>query len=91
MNDALNVLKARFSKRILADADEIVQAMREGDYATLERVIHGLAGAAGLFGYSALSASALAIDAEFGSGNKPSNESFIRLVDLIRAESALYS
>lgn len=91
MNDALEALRARFRERARADADKISRAIYDGDYEVLEQVVHGLAGAAGLFGYPALSEYALAIDAEFEAGNKPSDEALNRLIEIIRAESDLYS
>lgn len=72
MTDPLAPLRARFRARA---ADELVQlrTLATGDLASpaLQALAHGLAGAAGTFGYPQLSAAALAVDACFVTGRTP--------------------
>lgn len=72
MTDPLAPLRARFRARA---ADELIllRALATGDLASpaLQALAHGLAGAAGTFGYPRLSAAALAVDDCFVAGCTP--------------------
>ena len=67
-NDPLAGLRAEFCVRAAEDRAALAQALARGDQDTLERVAHGLAGSAGLFGFSDIGAAALAMDDGFASG-----------------------
>lgn len=67
-DDPLAVLKAEFRVRAVEDQAELEQARAVGDDDRVERVAHGLAGSAGLFGFSDIGAAALAVDDGFASG-----------------------
>ena len=69
--DDFTALKQRFVARAQSDADALATAVRQADWAEAERLVHGFAGAAGMFGFSNLSANALLLDAEFASGTRP--------------------
>lgn len=72
MTDPLAPLRARFSDRCRADLERL-RVLREAPEACAElvRLVHNLAGAAGIFGYAALSATAMALDDGFASGRRP--------------------
>jgi HPt (histidine-containing phosphotransfer) domain-containing protein len=93
LNAALDALKVRFRERAAADAVTIEAAMAGGENGVdgLEPLIHGLAGAAGIFGHAAISEAALALDARFAEGRRPSPDELAALVETIRADLACYS
>lgn len=84
--DPMEALRLRFVKRAWADADVLEQALLQGERAEMERVVHGFAGAAGVFGYQALSEQAAALDARFARRDPPDEDG---LRDLIRAARAI--
>lgn len=85
-SDPLEALRRRFVERARADADVLEQALLQGERSEMERVVHGFAGAAGLFGYRALSEKAVALDAQFARRD-PLDQAMLR--DLIRAARAV--
>jgi HPt (histidine-containing phosphotransfer) domain-containing protein len=85
-SDPLEALRQRFVERARADADVLEQALLQGERLEMERLVHGLAGAAGLFGYRALSEQAVSLDAQFARRDPP-DEAMLR--DLIRAARAV--
>lgn len=72
MNDPLAPLRARFRLRAVSDL-VVLERLAGGDLgsADLQRLAHNIAGAAGTFGYPALSEAAMAIDDRFASGRTP--------------------
>lgn len=84
--DPLEALRRRFVERAKADADVLEQALLQGDRSEMERVVHGFAGAAGLFGYRALGEQAAVLDARFAR-REPPDEALLR--DLIGAARAV--
>jgi HPt (histidine-containing phosphotransfer) domain-containing protein len=84
MTDPLAGLRERFRTRC-GDELEQVRALRQSPTAAeLMRVVHNLAGAAGIFGFAALSAAAAVIDDGFASGRTPDP----KLLDALEAELA---
>ncbi|MNV43636.1 Hpt domain protein [compost metagenome] len=67
-DDPLEPLRARFRERAGADGLALANALARGDAAEIERLAHGLAGAAGLFGYAEVGSMALQIDERFARG-----------------------
>jgi len=86
-NPALAQLAARFIDGARADAVAMEQALAEGDMARIERLAHGVAGAAGIFGLTEIGAAALAIDDRFAAGERPDRAQVETLVALIRDHS----
>lgn len=72
MNDPLAPLRARFRARAAEDLMQL-RVLAAGDLSSpaLQTLAHGLAGAAGTFGYAQLSAAALAVDDCFVAGATP--------------------
>ncbi len=72
MNDPLAPLRERFRKRA---ADDLVRlrVLAAGDPASneLRMLAHNMAGAAGTFGYAALSEAAMAVDDRYAAGDAP--------------------
>lgn len=56
------VLQARFAARCPGDAAALRQAWRARDQPEVRRILHGLAGNAGIFGYHQLSSAARSIE-----------------------------
>jgi len=67
-DDPLAALRAEFCVRATEDRAALAQALAVGDLDRAERVAHGLAGSAGLFGFTDIGAAALAVDDGFASG-----------------------
>lgn len=69
MTDPLAPLRDRFRARAVADRAEL-ETLAAGDptSAELRRLVHNLAGAAGTFGYGALSRAAIDVDDQMVSG-----------------------
>lgn len=72
MTDALAPLRQRFRTRA-ADDLERLRALRAGgqDSEALRTLVHNMAGAAGIFGYTTLSEAAMAVDDSFFAGQAP--------------------
>lgn len=84
MSDPLASLRARFSERCGADLSRMRELRETSSSDELVRIVHNLAGAAGIFGMSALSSAAAAVDDRFASGRTPEPE----LLDALEAELA---
>ena len=90
-NDPLAALRLRFKARALADADALATALGQSDARQIEAVTHGLAGAAGLFGFNEIGRQAKAIDGRFAAGGHPANSDVEALIAAIRRDMAAYS
>ena len=78
-------LQRRFRSRAAADLDCIERLrVTEQTSTDLQRLVHDLAGAAGMFGYPELGQAALAIDDCYARGEAPESGLFDRLVPLLR-------
>lgn len=75
MTDPLAPLRERFRKRAADDLTRL-QVLMTGDPGAneLRTLAHNMAGAAGTFGYAALSAAARAIDDQYVVGRTPTHE-----------------
>lgn len=92
MSAALEALKVSFRERAAADARAIETAMARKDGVNeLATLVHGLAGAAGIFGHATISEAALALDTVFAEGRRPSSADLAALVQTIRDDLARYS
>lgn len=69
--DPLEPLKRRFRARARSDAEALEIAIVKADSVEVERLVHGLAGAAGIFGFKALGTMASALDADIAQGQTP--------------------
>ena len=72
--------EGRFRDRLEADRASIARLNKTGDLNGLERVVHGLAGAAGTFGYAEVGEIAIEIDEAFRGGRKPTALEVTRLL-----------
>ena len=91
--DPLAALKADFRLRAMRDADALQAALgqeRVGDGA-VERLVHGLAGSADIFGHADIGQAARAIDACFADGRQPDLESVRALSRTIRESLGRHS
>ncbi|WP_420471484.1 Hpt domain-containing protein [Brevundimonas sp. FT23042] len=84
--DPLAPIRKRFRERALADADALAGALAAGDAVQIEALAHGLAGAAGIFGFTEISDRAKALDARFAEGRPLSPPEVEALIRLIRRE-----
>lgn len=73
MSDPIARLRASFLERCRADQKRLAQA--SPDEEIFASIIHRLAGAAGSFGFSALSEAASAVDHSIRSGEQPATGS----------------
>jgi HPt (histidine-containing phosphotransfer) domain-containing protein len=78
----LNLLDpdGRFRERLEADRQALAQLSDSHDTAELARVVHGLAGAAGTFGYSAVGEIAIELDDKLRSGHALAATDLARLL-----------
>ena len=81
-------LRLRFRERALADADQLEAALAANDRSQAEKVAHGLAGTAGIFGYRRISEAAAAADRAFASGRPDAASAAGALVAVVRRELA---
>ena len=72
--------EGRFRERLEADRAAIAQLSESGDLRELERIVHGLAGAAGTFGHAEVGEIALELDEAFRGGNTPTAVEIARLL-----------
>ena len=72
-----------FRARLEADRRVLAELSDDGDRDELRRVVHGLAGAAGTFGYSEVGEVAMALDDTFAAGER------VLPVDVARLVAAL--
>jgi HPt (histidine-containing phosphotransfer) domain-containing protein len=70
----------RFRDRLEADRQALAQLSDAGDLDKLRRVVHGLAGAAGTFGYGDIGDIAIEFDDRFRSGAPPVAVDIARLL-----------
>ena len=86
MTDVLAGLRARFAERCVADARAISDYLdgRPGEE-PLERIIHRLAGAAGMFGAHEVGTAAQSLDEGYGEGRVPSEAELRKLLALLEA------
>ncbi|WP_420478896.1 Hpt domain-containing protein [Brevundimonas sp. FT23028] len=87
-DDTLAAIRARFRLRALADADALAAALDAGDPGQIEALVHGLAGAAGIFGFTEISEQAKAADGAFAGGRAPTRAEIETLIALILREMA---
>lgn len=80
MTDPLAPLRDRFRARLMTDRAEL-DVLSQGDSKSedLRRLVHNLAGAAGTFGFGALSQAAIEIDDQMASGSPADAGSLDRL------------
>ncbi|KQW82948.1 Hpt domain-containing protein [Brevundimonas sp. Root1279] len=87
--DPLAPLRTKFRERTIDDAQRLRDAAAAGDRGRpdAERIVHGLAGSAGMFGFEDLGDAAGALDRRFAERNPPSREEILALA--ARIERAL--
>lgn len=85
--DVLGPLRAMFIVRAGQDLMTLRRALSVQPAADpeLERTVHGLAGAAGVFGHAEIGAAALALDADFAADRAPDRARLEALVRLLEA------
>lgn len=69
-----------FRERLESDRQRIAQLSDSGDLDELKRIVHGLAGAAGTFGYADLGQIAIELDDTVVAGNAPAAADIARLL-----------
>lgn len=89
--DPLAELRLRFRERALHDADALDAALASSDADRIEALAHGLAGAAGLFGFTGVGVMAKTIDGRFADGEPPARAEIEALIAAIRRDMAAYS
>ena len=78
-DERMAALRQRFLARAAADRAALIEARLNADRAAICRIAHGLAGAAGTFGYPELSAAALRV--EEAEEAEPPLEALLALLD----------
>ncbi|MFN3877337.1 MAG: Hpt domain-containing protein [Brevundimonas sp.] len=83
--DPLAELRDRFRKKAKEEASAIRLAWARGaeGLQDVEHLAHGLAGAAGIFGFVEVGAAAVAVDGRFAAGEVPREEEVDALVSAI--------
>lgn len=84
-SDPLAALKVAFLERAAREAEALEQALAVRDMAAVETLAHGLAGAAGMFGFAAISRDAFAVDGVFAAGALPDDNQVRTLIATIRS------
>ncbi len=79
MTDPLAPLREKFRARSAEDLTRLRTLLKAADASELRRLVHSVAGAAGTFGFPALSAAAIAIDDDYAAGREPEGDAFARL------------
>ena len=74
MNTALEAIKARFRARCVGDRQARAAAVQAGDAPVARAPAHKLAGAAGTFGFQALSEAALLLEDQLAYDDPPDPE-----------------
>ena len=69
-----------FRERLEADRQKLAQLSDTGDLDQLKRIVHGLAGAAGTFGYGELGDIAIALDDDLVAGKTVAPADIARLL-----------
>lgn len=90
--DPLAPLRARFAGKAGEEA-AVLKGYGSGDLTATEaeHIVHGLAGAAGLFGFSELSSLARGIDERFAAGQPPTSSELQPLIDVLETLARDYS
>lgn len=88
MTDPLAPLRGKFRERTIGDARRLREATAEGEAGRreIEHILHGLAGAAGMFGFTDLGEAAGALDRRFADGDPPPAEDILALAARIERE-----
>ena len=83
--DTLAELRDRFRKKAKEEASAIRLAWARGaeGFQDVEHLAHGLAGAAGIFGFVDVGAAALVVDGRFAAGEVPREDEIDALVAAI--------
>lgn len=81
-DERMAALRARFIARAAADRAALAEAGQAGDDAEIRRIAHGLAGAAGTFGFPEVSAAALRV--EEADDIRPMLEALFAALDQLR-------
>lgn len=79
MTDPLAPLRGKFRARSAEDLARLRTLLKANDHAELRRLAHGVAGAAGTFGFPALSEAAIVIDDAYTAERTPEPSDFDRL------------
>ena len=88
MTDPLAPLRARFRIRAGEDLARLRDLRQADDAAELRRLAHGIAGAAGTFGFRPLSEAAIVVDDDYVAGRTPTPKAFERLDQELAAAAA---
>lgn len=83
--DPLAKLRAEFRQRAARDKVALIQHLDARDVEQVERIVHGLAGSAGMFGFSDVGAAALRIDEGFALGRGLDVDAADRLIAALEA------
>lgn len=83
--DPLAALRTEFLCRAVEDRAALIDALATSDVDRMERIAHGLAGSAGLFGFSEVGAAAMAMDDGFASGRGLDSGAMDRLISALAA------
>lgn len=89
--DPLAKLRVRFCERARGDADGLAAALADSDHLRIEALAHGLAGAAGLFGFADIGVRAKRIDSLYAESETPSATEIEDLIATIRRDMDAYS
>lgn len=85
MSDPFSALRARFRAQAAKDLEQLTEIWNaDRTSPDLRRIIHDLAGAAGVLGFPALSFVALEIDSVHGSGRQPDSVQIDQLFMCLR-------
>jgi HPt (histidine-containing phosphotransfer) domain-containing protein len=88
MKPDIDALKLRFRERCSSDLVVLQQMLRAPETVSptvFKTLVHQMSGAAGAFGFSALSALAMRLDDQLSDGKPPSREQVQGLIDALRA------
>jgi HPt (histidine-containing phosphotransfer) domain-containing protein len=88
VTDPLAPLRERFRLRSAEDVARLRSLLEAGDAGALRRLVHGIAGAAGTFGFPSLSEAAILIDDDYAAGHRPERAAFDRLERELEAVAA---
>lgn len=88
MSDPLAPLRAKFRERTIGDARRLRDAVATGEagQAEIERIVHALAGAAGMFGFTDLGEAASTLDRRFADRDPPPDEDILALAARIEGD-----
>lgn len=91
--DPLAPLRTKFRERTINDAQRLREAAAAGERGRpdAERIVHGLAGSAGMFGFGELGDAAGALDRRFADRDPPSRDEILALAARIEQDVGRYS